>query len=147
MTRFDPSNNIVCLPLGPGQTPVHETWELVQLSTENHNFHIHQARFRRVDDKALPSTLLARSVNRARGGGIVQDNVPLGVAVANIPDIADTQNGVCTPDQWRNGQCSSTPVVLDIPFSQIGEFMYHCHILEHEDGGMMAKIQVVPSPY
>ena len=23
-----------------------------------------------------------------------------------------------------------------------GTFVYHCHILEHEDGGMMAKILV-----
>jgi FtsP/CotA-like multicopper oxidase with cupredoxin domain len=26
----------------------------------------------------------------------------------------------------------------------IGTFVYHCHILEHEDAGMMARIQVVP---
>jgi FtsP/CotA-like multicopper oxidase with cupredoxin domain len=58
----------------------------------------------------------------------------------------EKQNGVCTPDQWRNGQCSSPPIIIDIPFSQLGEFVYHCHILEHEDGGMMAKIRVVPSP-
>ena len=24
----------------------------------------------------------------------------------------------------------------------VGEFMYHCHILEHEDKGMMANIEV-----
>jgi L-ascorbate oxidase len=35
---------------------------------------------------------------------------------------------------------------LDIPFSQLGDFVYHCHILGHEDAGMMAKIRVVPSP-
>ena len=46
VTAFDPSQNTVCLPLGPGQTPVHETWELVNLATENHNFHIHQTKFR-----------------------------------------------------------------------------------------------------
>lgn len=27
----------------------------------------------------------------------------------------------------------------------IGRFVYHCHILEHEDGGMMAVAEVVPS--
>src|SRR3954447_7202902 len=73
----------------------------------------------------------------------------LGVAVpdATIADqVADNQLGVCTVQQWRSGHCVSPPVVMDIPFSQIGEFVYHCHILEHEDGGMMAKIQVVPSP-
>jgi L-ascorbate oxidase len=136
MSRFDPSTTVICLPLGPGQTPVHDTWELVPLSTENHNFHIHQTRFRIVGGSGLP----------AAGGGIVQDNIPLGVAVPHIPEVMEKQNGVCTPDQWRNGQCSSPPTVIDIPFSQLGEFVYHCHILEHEDGGMMAKIRVVPSP-
>jgi hypothetical protein len=33
--------------------------------------------------------------------------------------------------------------VVDVPFSELGEFVFHCHILEHEDGGMMAKIRVV----
>jgi FtsP/CotA-like multicopper oxidase with cupredoxin domain len=134
MARFDPAKSIVCLPLGPGQTPVNETWELVQLSTENHNFHVHQSRFR-VDDGTAGG----------RKRAVLQDNVPLGVAIPHIAAVMDTQNGVCTPDQWRNGQCASKPVVVDIAFSQIGEFVYHCHILEHEDGGMMAKIRVVPA--
>jgi L-ascorbate oxidase len=137
LTQFDPAQPTVCLPLGYGQTPVAEKWELVQLSTENHNFHMHQARFRIVRDLTAAA-------------GIVEDNIPLGVA-APAPNIADTvansQNGVCTVDQWRSGQCSSVPVVIEISFSQLGEFVYHCHILEHEDGGMMARIQVVPSPF
>jgi L-ascorbate oxidase len=135
LTRFDPSQTIICLPLGPGQTPAHETWELVTLSTENHNFHIHQTRFQ-----------IAGPSGRLRTGGIFQDNIPLGVAVPNIPEVMEKQNGVCTVDQWRIGQCSSTPIVVDIPFSQLGAFVYHCHILGHEDAGMMAKIRVVPSP-
>jgi L-ascorbate oxidase len=135
LEQFDPARTTVCLPLGPGQTPVHETWELIQLSTENHNFHMHQSRFRLASFK---------------DGGVIQDNIPLGVAEPRhvIADtVSDAQNGVCTIPQWRRGQCVSTPVVLDIPFAQLGEFVYHCHILEHEDGGMMARIQVVPSPH
>ncbi|MEO6990152.1 MAG: multicopper oxidase domain-containing protein, partial [Candidatus Baltobacteraceae bacterium] len=26
----------------------------------------------------------------------------------------------------------------------VGTFVYHCHLLEHEDNGMMAKIRVLP---
>lgn len=26
----------------------------------------------------------------------------------------------------------------------IGEYVIHCHILDHEDGGMMANISIVP---
>jgi FtsP/CotA-like multicopper oxidase with cupredoxin domain len=134
LERFDPAHTTICLPLGPGQTPVRETWELIQLSTENHNFHLHQTRF----------------VMAGSNGGVTQDNFPLGVTVPD-PSIANQvynkQNGVCTITQWRNGLCKSTPEVFDIPFAELGEFVYHCHILEHEDGGMMARIQVVPSPY
>jgi FtsP/CotA-like multicopper oxidase with cupredoxin domain len=28
----------------------------------------------------------------------------------------------------------------------IGTFVYHCHLLEHEDGGMMGLVQVIPAP-
>jgi plastocyanin len=145
VTQFDPAQNIVCLPLAPGQRPVHETWELVQLSTENHNFHVHQTRFRTVEATAPANSPLALALNTSVGGGMIEDNIALGVSTPNIPDVMDKQNGVCSIDQWRNGQCTSKPVVVDIPFSQLGEFVYHCHILEHEDGGMMAKIKVVPS--
>jgi FtsP/CotA-like multicopper oxidase with cupredoxin domain len=134
LERFDPSHVTICLPLGAGQTPVRETWELIQLSTENHNFHLHQTRF----------------VMTGSNGGVVQDNFPLGVAT---PDpkiaalVANSQNGVCIIPQWRQGLCKTNPEVFDIQFTQLGEFVYHCHILEHEDGGMMARIQVVPAPY
>ncbi len=149
-TRFDPAQNTICLPLGRGQTPVHEIWELVQLSTENHNFHIHQSRFRAVDPSAPAHSVFAPKINPAAGGGILQDNRPLGVAAPDatiVDQVMNVQNGVCSVDQWRSGHCVSTPVLVDIAFTDLGEFVYHCHILEHEDGGMMAKIQVVPSPF
>jgi FtsP/CotA-like multicopper oxidase with cupredoxin domain len=135
LAQFDPNVTTVCLPLNRGQMPVTETWELVQLSTENHNFHLHQTRF---IEKVGPSA-----------GNVIQDNFPLGVAMpdATIADqVNDNQNGVCLPSQWRSGHCVSPAVVEQIPFTQLGEFVYHCHILEHEDGGMMARIVVVPSP-
>jgi len=133
LEQFDPSHTTVCLPLGPHQTPAHEKWEIVQLSTENHNFHVHQTRF----------------VMEGSNGVVVQDNFPMGVAVPDttISDqVLNKQNGVCTIPQWRGGHCGSTPEVFDMSFAELGDFVYHCHILEHEDGGMMARIQVVPSP-
>jgi FtsP/CotA-like multicopper oxidase with cupredoxin domain len=42
-------------------------------------------------------------------------------------------------------------ITLRIPFTDpviLGKFVYHCHIMEHEDGGMMQVIQVVrPADY
>jgi FtsP/CotA-like multicopper oxidase with cupredoxin domain len=146
VSRFDPSNNTICLPLGPGQRPVHETWELVNLALENHNFHIHQTKFRLVQAGSHGGPL-SEQLDSAAGAGIMEDNVPLPVSIPHTTDVLNNQNGYCTVAQWHNGQCTSAPVIVDIPFSQLGEFVFHCHILEHEDGGMMAKIQVVPSAY
>jgi FtsP/CotA-like multicopper oxidase with cupredoxin domain len=145
ITQFDPSANTVCLPLGPGQTPVHETWELVNLATENHNFHMHQTKFRSLGPG--PATTVVGGTPIPWTGGILEDNVPLSVAVPKNADyIATYQNGYCTIAQWYSSTCTSSPLFVDIPFSQLGEFVFHCHILEHEDGGMMAKIQVVSTP-
>ena len=146
ISQFDPSQTTVCLPLAVGQKPVHEIWELVNLATENHNFHMHQTKFRFVEGSAPPGSVMGPTINPSVGAGIMEDNVPLPVAIPNIPAVADYQNGYCTVDQWRAGQCTSTPLLVDIPFAQLGEFVFHCHILEHEDGGMMAKIVVVAAP-
>ena len=132
LAGFDPNVTVVCLPLGPGQMPVTETWELVQLSTENHNFHLHQTRF---IEKVGPDA-----------GSVIQDNFPLGVALPDSTIDLNAQNGVCTIGEWRSGHCVSPAVIEQIPFAFTGEFVYHCHILEHEDGGMMSRIVVVPSP-
>ena len=38
-------------------------------------------------------------------------------------------------------------VVVDIPFSDYaGTFILHCHVLEHEDDGMMTQFQTLPGP-
>lgn len=37
-------------------------------------------------------------------------------------------------------------VVLDMPFEDFdGKFVVHCHILDHEDGGMMGRVDVSPA--
>ena len=149
ITAFSPMNNFICLPLGPGQTPVHEAWELVNLATENHNFHIHQTKFRTVDPAAPDGTPMSPKLDPAVGAGVMEDMATLPLAEP-VPGVAQqvmtNQNGYCTIDQWRSNECRTVPTVVDIPFAELGAFVYHCHILEHEDAGMMAKIQVVAAP-
>ena len=43
-----------------------------------------------------------------------------------------------------SGPYPSATVRLDFRGVDIGDFVYHCHILGHEDGGMMAIIRVLP---
>ena len=46
---------------------------------------------------------------------------------------------------WKgHGPFPSVTVLMDFRGKITGDFVYHCHILEHEDGGMMATIRVLP---
>jgi hypothetical protein len=138
---FNPAHEI-CVPLGPANTPRFETWELVNLSAELHNFHIHQTKFRVLSATAPSGSVL--SATSADGAGVMADNIPLPFATTargyKIP-----ASGACSIEAYRDGRCIASPVVVQIPFSRIGRFVFHCHILEHEDGGMMHAIRVVRS--
>jgi FtsP/CotA-like multicopper oxidase with cupredoxin domain len=93
-----------------------EDWIIENRSMELHDFHIHQLHF--------------------------QLREWSGIAV-NEPFLRDTVN---VP--YYNGRMLAYPSVrLRMDFRDpniVGTFVYHCHVLEHEDGGMMGRIKVVP---
>jgi L-ascorbate oxidase len=128
--------NLICLPLGPNGEAVKEVWEVVNLTAEDHNFHIHQTKFRLLAGGAFPGTTIPTQLPV---GLVLHDSVPL-------PRAANT--GPCdgTVVAFTSGACRPVVVVAEIPFREIGDFVYHCHILEHEDGGMMSSIRVIASP-
>ena len=125
VASFDPATINICLPLGPHSTPVTEEWELVNLSAEAHNFHIHQTEF----------YVLARNAPEGDADAMM-DNVVL-------PNGGRSCNGSVAT--WRAGRCPVETVMVRIPFAEVGDFIYHCHIGEHQDGGMMAHIRVIAS--
>ena len=142
ITSFKPDDISVCVPVPAGAPinakPVEEEWELVNLTNEDHNFHIHQTRFQLMTSGGSPTN---------QSTAVLQDNVPVPHGTTRPGATSGCDGTIAT---WRpvgGGQsnCISPPVVVRIPFSQIGDFVYHCHILEHEDGGMMARIRVQPA--
>ncbi len=129
--EFPGTGRSICLPLGRGDTPVYERWEIVNLTAEDHNFHIHQTKFWVLTDRKAVGI-----GNNIPARGLLQDSVPL---------LAGSDGCDGTIAAWRNGSCRSSRVDVEIPFVVAGDFVYHCHILEHEDGGMMATIRVASS--
>ena len=126
VASFDPTQVDVCLPLAAGNMPVTEQWELVNVAGEMHNFHMHQTKFYVFAENAPDGD-----------GGVLMDNVPL-------PTGGATCDG--SVDSWRSGDCKVPTVRVAIPFAEVGDFVYHCHIGEHQDGGMMAHIRVIAHP-
>jgi FtsP/CotA-like multicopper oxidase with cupredoxin domain len=94
-----------------------EDWIIENRSTELHAFHIHQLHFLLLDWSGIP---------------------------VSEPFLRDTVN---VP--YFNGRTLRYPSVrLRMDFRDpdtIGTFVYHCHLLEHEDGGMMGLVRVVPA--
>ncbi len=92
-----------------------EQWTIENHSLMDHNFHIHQLHFQTL------------AIN--------------GVAV-NDTTLRDT---VDIPYWSGSGPYPSVTLLMDFRDPNIvGTFVYHCHVLSHEDRGMMGSIQVLP---
>ena len=161
-----------------------ETWELVNVSREVHNFHIHQSVFtvhrrddgslevvtRHPDDaQVLPNAL---PVSGGSGGSVYVEHdtiiVPRAAPAYKVESGDEIQTG-CLPqpvgarptDRFTllSDSCPQNSwgsIAIDIGFggSQfaataanrgVSKFVFHCHILEHEDKGMMASFAVIDS--
>jgi len=94
-----------------------EDWIVENRAQEAHSFHIHQLHFQ----------LLERDGKRV-----------------DEPALRDT---IDLP-YWTGPPAPYPSVKLRMNFQEpqiVGTFLYHCHILEHEDGGMMGSIRVDPA--
>jgi len=93
-----------------------EDWIIENRSTELHDFHIHQIHFLLLEWFGIP---------------------------INEPFLRDTIN----VPFWDGTSPRFPTVRLRMDFraaNVVGTFPYHCHLLEHEDGGMMGLIKVLP---
>lgn len=94
-----------------------EDWIIENRSQEVHAFHVHQIHFLLLDWFGLP---------------------------VNEPFLRDTVN-VPYYDP-KMGRFPSVRLRMDFRDPDtVGTFVYHCHLLEHEDGGMMGTIRVEPA--
>jgi FtsP/CotA-like multicopper oxidase with cupredoxin domain len=92
-----------------------EDWTIENRAMENHEFHIHQIHFLELAQNGVPVS-----------NGQYLDTI-------NVP-------------YWSgDGPYPSVTVRMDFRGPDVGDFVYHCHILGHEDSGMMAIIRVKPA--
>jgi len=92
-----------------------EDWTIENRSPEDHVFHIHQIHF---------------TVQAVNGQPV------------NDPTERDT---IDVPYWKGDGPYPSVKLRMDFRDpNTVGTFLYHCHILKHEDMGMMGSIQVLP---
>jgi FtsP/CotA-like multicopper oxidase with cupredoxin domain len=93
-----------------------EDWIIENRSTELHAFHIHQLHFMLMDWSGAP---------------------------VNEPFLRDTVNVPYYADRMLHYPSVRLRMDFRNP-NTVGTFVYHCHLLEHEDGGMMGTVRVLP---
>ena len=116
---FFPMNPIVTLQAGQV-----ERWLLVNQSPVDHAFHLHQNHFAVLAVHSGPSGYTNPFV------------VPTGYTY-RYASLRDTIN--LPPDG---------SVLIQFRVSkELGKYVFHCHILPHEDAGMMMGVLAIPSPF
>jgi len=102
-----------------------EEWTVENHTLENHEFHFHQLHF------------LVESQNNFA----INNDQPAPGILGQYLDMIEVPN-------WDGNTSHPFPSVtlrIDFRGNDIGTFVFHCHILGHEDLGMMNIIQVVPA--
>jgi suppressor of ftsI len=94
-------------------------WELVNDSEEWHTFHIH-----------------------------VNDFQVTGFRAGRVPRVSsgkagDVKRGVVDPEDTVKLPPGATVTLRTRPTDFTGKYVFHCHMLNHEDRGMMANVEVV----
>jgi FtsP/CotA-like multicopper oxidase with cupredoxin domain len=103
-----------------------EEWTVENWTNELHAFHIHQVHFRVLEVNGQPVT-----------------DPPL-LDTVTVPAAMTGR----AADVTRAGQSAIVPgsvrVKMFFPASLAGDIPFHCHLVDHEDNGMMGVLRVVP---
>jgi FtsP/CotA-like multicopper oxidase with cupredoxin domain len=103
-----------------------EVWELYNATEDAHPMHIHEVHFEVVDRQAISVVEEGHEVQ------VVSDSVP---APAEPWETGVKDTVIAYP-----GQVTRIRARFDTP----GQFVWHCHIVEHEDNEMMRPYRIGP---
>ena len=103
-----------------------EIWELVNTTEDSHPIHLHLVRFQILDRRRFDAFAYQnQQVLRYRGSAVAAEP-----GEAGWKDTVRADPGMITR--------------IIIPFEgYVGRYVWHCHILEHEDNEMMRPYDVI----
>ncbi|MGA3046569.1 MAG: multicopper oxidase [Terracidiphilus sp.] len=105
-----------------------EIWELVNLTDDVHPIHLHMVRFQILDRRRFDAYEFITTGNLRYVGALMP------------PD----PNELGWKDTARANAKTVTRII--VPFvGYPGRYVWHCHILEHEDNEMMRPYEILPS--
>ena len=123
----------------PGLDDV-EIWEVYNATADAHPFHVHLVSFHILDRQKYKADLLPKDIVQHDG------TVGLGFTLANIKKIGQPKGPAPEEAGWKDTAVMLPGEVTRIMarFDRPGRYVYHCHILSHEDHEMMRAYHVGP---
>jgi hypothetical protein len=132
-----------------------QLWVLRNTTNALHNFHIHQMKFRLATKKELEDHLIDLHGD-PHGHPPTPPTPSHDMSTGSDIQLYDDQSSSEIDSESKPVWHDTIPipptsrVFLIMSFDakeQVGRFVYHCHILKHEDNGLMAPIEVwEPTP-
>ena len=110
-------------------------WEFWNISPDAHPIHMHLVQFRVLNRQAFMGTVSQKVMLNNWTGQQLSNAMLAGLAVnapANEQGWKDTV--LCPPNQVTR---------ILVTFNRPGKYVYHCHILSHEEHDMMRWYQVI----
>jgi len=116
-----------------------EIWQFVNLTVDAHPMHMHLVQFQVYDRQPFNAALYA--ADWMAGRALPMINYVTGPAVPPPPEEMGWKDTV----KAMPGEITRVIAKFDLPTgaSTPAEYVYHCHILEHEENEMMRPFQVV----
>jgi spore coat protein A, manganese oxidase len=111
----------------------YEVWEFLNTTPDVHPMHIHLVQF-----KVLGRRNLNVRVGVSSDPSRPEPKIILGYQ-AGTAKVEDHEMGWKDTVQCPDGQATRVAMRFD---GYPGDYVYHCHILEHEDMGMMYRIRI-----
>ena len=106
-----------------------EIWELVNLTEDTHPIHLHLVRFQILDRQRIDTNAFFDD----RTVDFTGDVEPPSAIEAGWKDTVRVEPGTMTR--------------IIVPFKGFtGRYVWHCHMLEHEDNEMMRPYEIVAAP-
>jgi FtsP/CotA-like multicopper oxidase with cupredoxin domain len=125
-----------------------EKWIIQNHAQENHEFHQHQIHFLVLEQDNFEAN---GSEQAPAIDGQFLDMVEIPFCNGPAPAVTSSNPTGNNPPACVNANGQPTiaypqvQVLMDFRGMDIGDFVFHCHILGHEDLGMMAIEEVVPA--
>jgi spore coat protein A len=133
-TRFEDKTNFFPMLHRP------EIWRLINLTQDTHPIHVHVEAFQVLDRQPAAVEVLEGGITDAGTAATVRIGLQGG---DGIPHSLDA-NELGLKDTVRVNPNEVVDILVRFDMFA-GRYMYHCHILEHEDHDMMRPFVVMPA--